>query len=174
MLEMQDPSLGREDPLEEEMATHSSILAWRSPWTEKPGGLQSTGFQRVTHPWSNWACMHTHTSVNIKSIIILTQWHSLNQKSLRKRCASFNYPTTKISVLSLPEIWFIIRKSYDNARLAPTVQDLLQQSALFKLFAFLTASLLLLFAFLGITTLQVRREKNFKENVFTVFLLAGR
>ena len=36
-------SLGREDPLEKEMATHSSILAWRIPWTEKPGGLQSTG-----------------------------------------------------------------------------------------------------------------------------------
>ena len=35
--------LGREDPLEEEMATHSSILAWRTPWTEKPGGLQSMG-----------------------------------------------------------------------------------------------------------------------------------
>ena len=40
-------SLGREDPLEKEMATHSSILAWRIPWTEKPGGLQSTGLQRV-------------------------------------------------------------------------------------------------------------------------------
>ena len=42
-------SLGREDPLEEGMATHSSILAWRIPWTKKPGGLQSTGFQRVGH-----------------------------------------------------------------------------------------------------------------------------
>ena len=41
-------SLGREDPLEE-MATHSSILAWRIPWTEEPGGLQSTGLQRVGH-----------------------------------------------------------------------------------------------------------------------------
>ena len=40
-------SLGQEDPLEEEMAIHSSILAWRIPWTEKPGGLQSTGLQRV-------------------------------------------------------------------------------------------------------------------------------
>ena len=39
--------LGQEDPLEEEMATHSSILAWRTPWTEKPSGLQSTGLQRV-------------------------------------------------------------------------------------------------------------------------------
>ena len=36
-------SLGREDPLEKEMATHSSILAWRIPWTEEPSGLQSTG-----------------------------------------------------------------------------------------------------------------------------------
>ena len=41
-------SLGREDPLEEGMATHSSILAWRIPWTEEPGGLQSTG-HRVRH-----------------------------------------------------------------------------------------------------------------------------
>ena len=40
-------SLGREDPLEKEMATHSSILAWRIPWMEEPGGLQSTGSQRV-------------------------------------------------------------------------------------------------------------------------------
>ena len=41
------PSLSQEDPLEEEMATHSSILAWRMPWTEEPGGLQSMGSQRV-------------------------------------------------------------------------------------------------------------------------------
>ena len=42
-------SLGREDPLEKEMATHSSILAWRIPWTEEPSGLQSMGSQRVGH-----------------------------------------------------------------------------------------------------------------------------
>ena len=42
-------SLGREDPLEEEMATHSSILAQRIPWMEEPGGLQSTRSQRVGH-----------------------------------------------------------------------------------------------------------------------------
>ena len=42
-------SLGWEDPLEKEMATHFSILAWRIPWTEEPGGLQSTGSQRVGH-----------------------------------------------------------------------------------------------------------------------------
>jgi len=42
-------SLGQEDPLEKEMATHSSILAWRIPWTEEPGGIQSTGSQKVRH-----------------------------------------------------------------------------------------------------------------------------
>ena len=42
-------SLGQEDSLEKEMLTHSSILAWRIPWTEMPGGLQSTGLQRVRH-----------------------------------------------------------------------------------------------------------------------------
>ena len=47
MPEMQFPSLGWEDPLEEEMATHSNILAWEIPWTEEPGGLQSVGSQRV-------------------------------------------------------------------------------------------------------------------------------
>ena len=42
-------SLGLEDLLEEEMTTHSSILAWEMPWTEEPGGLQSMGLQRVGH-----------------------------------------------------------------------------------------------------------------------------
>ena len=42
-------SLGREDPLEKEMTTHFSILAWRIPWTEEPGGLQSVGLRRVGH-----------------------------------------------------------------------------------------------------------------------------
>ena len=45
-------SLDREDPLEKEMVTHSSILAWRIPWTEKPGRLQSMGSQRVGHDWA--------------------------------------------------------------------------------------------------------------------------
>ena len=47
--------LGWEDPLEKEMATHSSILAWEIPWTEEPGGLQSMGSQRVGHDR-----VHTH------------------------------------------------------------------------------------------------------------------
>ena len=47
--EKQVRSLGRKDPLEEEMVAHSSILAWRIPWTEESGGIQSTGSQRVGH-----------------------------------------------------------------------------------------------------------------------------
>ena len=53
MQEMQVQSLGWEDPLEEEMATHSSILAWEIPRTEEPGGLQPTGSQRVRHDWAH-------------------------------------------------------------------------------------------------------------------------
>ena len=49
MQETQVQSLGREDPLEKEMATHSSILAWKIPWTEERGGLQSIGSQRIEH-----------------------------------------------------------------------------------------------------------------------------
>ena len=50
-------SLGWEDPLEEGMATHSGILAWRIPWTEEPGGLRSMGLQRVGHD-----CVTKHSS----------------------------------------------------------------------------------------------------------------
>ena len=49
MQEMQVRSLGQKDPLEKGMATHSSVLAWRFPWTEEPGGLQSMELQRVGH-----------------------------------------------------------------------------------------------------------------------------
>ena len=53
-------SLGWEDPLEEEMAAHSSVLTWRIPWTEEPGGLQSMGSQRVGHNWVTNTHTHTH------------------------------------------------------------------------------------------------------------------
>ena len=52
MQETQIQSLGREEPLEKERATHSSIFAWRSPWTEEPGRLQAMRLQRVGHDWA--------------------------------------------------------------------------------------------------------------------------
>ena len=53
MQETQVQSLGQRDPLENGMATHSSTFAWRISWTEKPGGLQSMGLQRVGHDWAS-------------------------------------------------------------------------------------------------------------------------
>ena len=57
MREIEIQSLGQEDPLKKGMATHSIILAWRVPWTEEPGGLQSMGSQRVTTEVTQHACM---------------------------------------------------------------------------------------------------------------------
>ena len=63
-------SLGQEHPLEEEMATHSSILAWRVTWTEEPGGLQSIGLHRVGHDsqhhrglFSIWGCYTNYAAM---------------------------------------------------------------------------------------------------------------
>ena len=58
-------SLGWEDPLEKEMATHSSTLAWRTPWREEPGRLQSMGSQRVRHDWA--------TSLHFTSAFFIVQ-----------------------------------------------------------------------------------------------------
>ena len=75
-------SLGQEDPLEKEMATHSSTLAWRIPWMEEPGGLQSTGQQRVGHDWatslllslsSHWVLGVSH-SANISCVLTIHHW----------------------------------------------------------------------------------------------------
>ena len=60
MRETRVRSLGWEDPLEKEMATHSSILAWRISWTEEPGGLQSTGSQRVGQDWATSLSLYFH------------------------------------------------------------------------------------------------------------------
>ena len=58
-VETQVPSLGREHPLEKEMAIHSSTLAWKIPWTEERGRLQSTGSQRVRHDWATLLSLFT-------------------------------------------------------------------------------------------------------------------
>ena len=60
-------TLGQEEPLEEGMATHSSMLAWRIPWTEEPDGLQCVGPQSVGHDWSDLAC--TYAPLHIYPIL---------------------------------------------------------------------------------------------------------
>ena len=80
-------SLGQEDPLEKEMATHSSILAWRIPWTKEPGGLQSMGSQKVgARFFCSWNSPGKNTGVGSHSLlqeIFLTQ--GLNQHLLHYR-----------------------------------------------------------------------------------------
>ena len=63
MLDTWGRSLGREDPLEKEMATHSSTPAWKIPWTEEPGGLQSMGSQRVRHNGATLLTYYRHAYV---------------------------------------------------------------------------------------------------------------
>ena len=65
MQEMQVPSLGLEDPLEEEIATHSSILAWRIPWTEESDWLQSIGLQGIGH---DLAAKQQQTTTKLKAM----------------------------------------------------------------------------------------------------------
>ena len=61
-------SLVREDPLEKDMATHSSILAWKIPWTEEPGRLQFVGLERVGRDWSDLVHIHSR-SLKRRSLI---------------------------------------------------------------------------------------------------------
>ena len=75
-------SLGWKDPLEKEMATHSSPLAWRIPWTEEPGGLQSTGSQRVGH---DWVTSLTH-SASVVSAFAIGKVHGKTPFYIRNSC----------------------------------------------------------------------------------------
>ena len=71
-----DPWVGK-TPLEKEMATHSSILAWEIPWTEEPGRLQSRGLQRVGHDLNDLACTHAHpVDENFKLRVLCPKSHS--------------------------------------------------------------------------------------------------
>ena len=103
--ETQVQSLGGEDPLEEEMATHSSVLAWRNPWTEEPGGLHSVGWRRVRHAWVT----ERAASSNIRSEFKFP-WLSL-KLSLKKREKVFVWNRIQVrfarcSWLTLPEnLW---------------------------------------------------------------------
>ena len=90
---MQVQSLGQVDPLEEGITTHSGVLAWRIPWTEEPGGLQSTRSQRVRHDWSNWTYTHSTHIFNIFSYLIKFQKvHCCCCFSVAKSCPTLRDP----------------------------------------------------------------------------------
>ena len=133
-------SLGREDPLEEEMVTHSRTLAWEIPRIEEPGGLKSMGSQRVGH---NWATEYTCTpgvcnkassnsfremkpefhnvSYWIKFVHIFLDLHaSLSPPgyTLRIHRVQYSFPAQIISLLDVFFIWAHI--SFENVKILPT------------------------------------------------------
>ena len=71
-------------PLEEGMATHPSILAWRIPWTKEPGGPQSMGIHRVRHNWSNLACCSCSSSLNWILMALLCGRNSYSPLTFRE------------------------------------------------------------------------------------------
>ena len=103
VLETRDGSLGWEDPLEKEMATHSSILAWKISWTEEPGGLQSMGSQRVRHDCA------TNTLTNAISIqVVQTVGDSCVSASATSTLTSPVLPGNQIAAsqgCSFPCLW---------------------------------------------------------------------
>ena len=118
-------SLGWEDPLEKEMATHSSTLAWRIPWREEPGSLQSMGSQRVRHDWATslsrrreqWSRMlvlyrsKINTETYSLSLVIRSSFNSLSNRSLihvMRRKLKFN--SVQFSFSGLKRKWKIIQR----------------------------------------------------------------
>ena len=106
-------SLGREDPLEEGMATHSSIPAWRIPWTEEPGRLQSLGLQRVEHDWSDFAplLLHIFTSRYIEKTETFIWYTQVNWTNPGASIWSLVHPWFRtslfVAVVYLPScVWF--------------------------------------------------------------------
>ena len=103
-------SLGWEDPLEKGMATYSSILAWRIPWTEEPGGLQSMGLQRVGHDWATF----TFNSVLFWYTSVHTSYYTY----------IFIHIVTVVQLLS--RVWFFVTP-WTVARQAPLFMELSRQ-----------------------------------------------
>ena len=96
---MQVRSLDQEHPLGEEMATHSSILAWRIPGTEKPGGLQSTGLQRVGHDGLN---THTYTGGAIQ----MSYHVNYEEVNVKINCENMDLTTFSLHVHVATELIF--------------------------------------------------------------------
>ena len=101
-------SMGCEDPLEDSMATHSSILAWRIPWTEEPGGLQSMGSQRVRQDWATKYRAHNRLGV-------YCLWQNTNSSTRAMTLINFTSQYLQSSITR-----FNPKLSYDFWKLPPT------------------------------------------------------
>ena len=103
MLETWVQSLGRED-LEKEMATHSSVLAWKIPWTEEPGRLQSLGWQRVGHDWATSLYMCTNHKACVKQGTTLPQ--NIYPPITSENPQNFSHGKFKMSLTALSDHTF--------------------------------------------------------------------
>ena len=102
-------SLVQEDSLEEGMATHSSTLAWRIPWTEEPGRLQSIGSQTVRHNWSSWAQTHAR-KIYLNSLTYeLPLWLSSPSPQPHQNVSSMGTQASPLSGYSLLHAQFLSR-----------------------------------------------------------------
>ena len=100
MRETRVQSLGREDPLEKEMATHSSTLVWKTPWTEEPGRLQSLGSQRVGHDWA--------TSLSLSQLLLRCIISSVQQSDMVIYILSFLTLKQRVWETSLVAQWISV------------------------------------------------------------------
>ena len=104
-------SLGQEDALEKGMATHSSILAWRIPWTEEPGGLQSMGWQRVRHSWAMDSFTFTFQNLRRKKKNLRRGWRQDGNKCVWKSNVSDSYGDN-LGHLDLPILSVILHSNF--------------------------------------------------------------
>ena len=103
MKEPQVQSPGQEDPLEEGMATHSSILAWRIPWAEESGGVQDIGSQRVGYDWIDLACTQARS---ISEVCLSTDKHRITLLATLLATVSDYYLFTTIALF----LWLVLDK----------------------------------------------------------------
>ena len=104
MQETQVRFLGLEDPLKKGMATHSSNLAWRIPWTEEPGGLQPMGSQRIRHDWST-NILTFHTPRGRGSRVLETGAYCVLPRCQLRIKVTFLFPPNSDSVFFIPLRW---------------------------------------------------------------------
>ena len=98
--ELQVRSLGWEDVLEEGMTTHPSILAWRIPWTEEPGGLQSMGLQRVRPDWSNLERMQAPGDGEGQGSLACCSWWGNKESDMTERLNNNRHPVLHLATAS--------------------------------------------------------------------------
>ena len=150
LLAMQEPwvqSLGQKDALEEEMATHSSILAWEIPWTEEPGRLQSIGLRRVRHdlvtklpPQGHHSIFHDNVSLNpwkskgcelIRALPVRTDQDTDRQVCSKDQSVKLNLPISAVCACMLShtqEMSTRPTEAHSVDKLCLTVCDLMDSS----------------------------------------------